>query len=258
MLLSLCLMMGLLPTTAFAADQPTKRDEYNVYSANVINGGADSRVYAVTIENVDGEDLHYVYSGGIASVIHSEDLMDQIRAGLADPYKSLIPKFAQDDLSKQGFLCFSNDPEKYESMDLDWAECSEQKPAASITQGGWCASARRVQVTSSVTSIRLPPWSLRTTPFRPVDIPQFTPRVAALSATLPLYPSKPAAPEPASKPPAVPCHGQKPFGEYPDRLSDSNSICSALPPAKSATRKILRLLWGTPQNRASRTRQETE
>ena len=44
MLLSLCLMMGLLPTTAFAADQPTKRDEYNVYSANVINGGADSRV----------------------------------------------------------------------------------------------------------------------------------------------------------------------------------------------------------------------
>lgn len=26
-----------------------------------------SRVYAVTIENVDGEDLHYVYSGGIAS-----------------------------------------------------------------------------------------------------------------------------------------------------------------------------------------------
>lgn len=67
MLLSLCLMMGLLPTTAFALDQPTKRNEYNVYSANVINGGADSRVYAVTIENVDGEDLHYVYSGGIAS-----------------------------------------------------------------------------------------------------------------------------------------------------------------------------------------------
>lgn len=40
MLLSLCLMMGLLPTTAFAADQPTKRNEYNVYSANVINGSA--------------------------------------------------------------------------------------------------------------------------------------------------------------------------------------------------------------------------
>lgn len=121
MLLSLCLMMGLLPTTAFAADQPTKRDEYNVYSANVINGGADSRVYAVTIENVDGEDLHYVYSGGIASVIHSEDLMDQIRVGLSEPYKSLIPTtFEGGELVGTGLLYFSRDQEKYEEMKLNW------------------------------------------------------------------------------------------------------------------------------------------
>ena len=59
MLLSLCLIVGLLPMTALAAE---KRNTYNVYAENVINGGSDSQVYAVTIEDVDGEDLHYVYS----------------------------------------------------------------------------------------------------------------------------------------------------------------------------------------------------
>ena len=58
---------------------PTKRDTYHVYSDEVIAGGSDSQVYAVTIENVDGEDLHYVYS---PNAIHSNELMEKLRAGL--------------------------------------------------------------------------------------------------------------------------------------------------------------------------------
>ena len=69
-LLSLCLIVGLLPVTAFASDAPIKRNTYNAYSDAAIAGGADSQVYAVTIENVDGADLPYVYS---RDVIHSED-----------------------------------------------------------------------------------------------------------------------------------------------------------------------------------------
>ena len=106
LLLSLCLMMGLLPVTAFASDAPIKRNTYNAYSDEVIAGGSDSQVYAVTIENVDGEDLHYVYS---PNVIHSKDLMEQIRAGLKEPYKSLIPIFEEDDIFHVGFLLFSRD-----------------------------------------------------------------------------------------------------------------------------------------------------
>lgn len=94
---------------------PIKRDTYSVYAENVINGGSDSQVYAVTIKNVDGEDLHYVYSGGIDSVIHSEDLMEEIRAGLSEPYKSLIPTtFEGDEPFGTGLLYFSRDQEKYE------------------------------------------------------------------------------------------------------------------------------------------------
>lgn len=117
-LLSLCLLVGLLPVTAFAADPPTKRDTYNVYSDAAIAGGADSQVYAVTIENVDGEDLHYVYS---PNVFHSNELMEQIRAGLEEPYKSLIPTtFEDDEPFSTGLLCFSRDQEKYAAMKLDW------------------------------------------------------------------------------------------------------------------------------------------
>ena len=116
LLLSLCLMMGLLPVTAFAADPPTKRNTYNVYTENVINGGADSQVYAVTIENVDGADLHYVYS---PNAINSNELMEQIRAGLEEPYKSLIPTF-EEEVFATGLRYFSRDQEKYEKMNLDW------------------------------------------------------------------------------------------------------------------------------------------
>ena len=112
-LLSLCLLVGLLPITVFASE---KRDTYNAYSDEVIAGGADSQVYAVTIENVDGADLHYVYS---PNAIHSNNLMEQIRAGLEEPYQSLIPTFEEGD-SNRGFLCFSQDQAKYEEMKLNW------------------------------------------------------------------------------------------------------------------------------------------
>ena len=113
LLLSLCLLVGLLPMTALAAE---KRDTYNLYSDEVIAGGADSQVYAVTIENVDGEDLHYVYS---PNAIHSKDLMEKIRAGLAEPYKSLVPTF-EENVFVTGLLCFSRDQAKYEEMKLNW------------------------------------------------------------------------------------------------------------------------------------------
>ena len=115
LLLSLCLMMGLLPMTAFASE---KRDTYHVYSDEVIAGGADSQVYAVTIENVDGEDLHYVYS---PNAIRVNALMEQIRAGLEEPYNSLIPIFEEDDYFHLGFLLFSREQDKYEEMELDWS-----------------------------------------------------------------------------------------------------------------------------------------
>lgn len=112
-LLSLCLIVGLLPMTALAAE---KRNTYNAYSDEVIAGGADSQVYAVTIENVDGEDLHYVYS---PNAIHSKDLMEKLRAGLAEPYKSLVPTF-EENVFVTGLLCFSRDKAKYEEMKLNW------------------------------------------------------------------------------------------------------------------------------------------
>lgn len=121
-LLSLCLLVGLLPVTAFAADPTIKRNTYNVYAENVINGGSDSQVYAntVTVKNgYDGDEilvLHYVYS---PNAIHSNELMEKIRAGLSEPYKSLVPTFEEGD-SNRGFLRVSQDQEKYESMDLDW------------------------------------------------------------------------------------------------------------------------------------------
>ena len=116
LLLTLCLMMGLLPMTAFA--KAVARDTYNIYSDEAVAGGADSQVYAVTIEDVDGEDLHYVYS---PNVPHVTGLMDQIRAGLAEPYKSLIPTLEFNPYNT-GFLCFSREQEKYEVMELDWSD----------------------------------------------------------------------------------------------------------------------------------------
>ena len=102
---------------------PIKRNDYSVYAENVINGGSDSQVYANTVtvkrEGYDGDEilvLHYVYS---PNAIHSNELMEKIRAGLSEPYKSLVPTFEEGDYNR-GFLRVSQDQEKYESMDLDW------------------------------------------------------------------------------------------------------------------------------------------
>lgn len=116
-LLSLCLLVGLLPVTAFASDAPIKRNTYNAYSDAAIAGGSDSQVYAVTIENVDGEDLHYVYSPDV----NSNASIEKIREGLKEPYKSLIPNFDEGTFNN-GFLRFSRDQDKYENMKLNWAD----------------------------------------------------------------------------------------------------------------------------------------
>ena len=89
LLISLCLMIGLLPMTAFAVDPPTQRNTYNVYAKNVINGGSDSQVYANTITvkrgGYDGDEflvLHYVYS---PNAIHSNELMEKSGRGWRSP-----------------------------------------------------------------------------------------------------------------------------------------------------------------------------
>ena len=146
-LLSLCLIVGLLPMTALAADPPTKRNTYNVYSDEVIAGGSDSQVYAVTIKNVDGADLHYVYS---PNVIHSKDLMEEIRAGLEEPYKSLIPTFEGAD-SGTGFLCFSREQAKYEEMKLGWD--NPEAVANALISGSGSVSVASNEDAVSVTDI---------------------------------------------------------------------------------------------------------
>lgn len=135
LLLCLCLMVGLLPMTAFAdGTGPTKRNTYSVYAENVINGGSDSQVYANTVtvkrDGYDGDEilvLHYVYS---PNAIHSNELMEKIRAGLSEPYKSLVPTFEEGDYNR-GFLRVSQDQEKYESMDLEWGNVAAT--AAALT-----------------------------------------------------------------------------------------------------------------------------
>lgn len=131
MLLSLCLLVGLLPVTAFAADPPTKRDTYNVYSDAAIAGGADSQVYAVTIKNVDGEDLHYVYSPNV----NSNASIEKIREGLKEPYKSLILNFDEETFNN-GFLRFSRDQDKYENMKLNWADVRTVAATLIYKEGG--------------------------------------------------------------------------------------------------------------------------
>ncbi len=123
-LLTLCMTVTLLSVPVFAADPPTKRDTYNVYSDEAIAGGSDSQVYANTVTvkrgGYDGDEflvLHYVYS---PNAIHSNELMKKIREGLEEPYKSLVPEFESESSGEVGFLRVSQDQEKYESMDLDW------------------------------------------------------------------------------------------------------------------------------------------
>lgn len=121
-LLSLCLIVGLLPVTALAGGTgsygPTKAHVKAVFSNAVETAGADSRICAATVTDESGDFvLHYVYS---PNAIRSNELMDQIRDGLEEPYKSLIPVLEKDDNDKKGFLFLSDT--QYEDMDLDWSD----------------------------------------------------------------------------------------------------------------------------------------
>ena len=83
-LLSLCLIVGLLPVTALAGgrgwDGPTKAFVKAVFSDAVETAGADSQICAATVTDESGDFvLHYVYS---PNAIRSKELMDQIRDGL--------------------------------------------------------------------------------------------------------------------------------------------------------------------------------
>ena len=66
-LLSLCLIVGLLPMTALADgtewDGPTKAFVKAVFSNAVETTGADSQICAATVKDQSGDFvLHYVYS----------------------------------------------------------------------------------------------------------------------------------------------------------------------------------------------------
>ena len=121
-LLSLCLIVGLLPMTALADgtewDGPTKAFVKAVFSNAVETTGADSQICAATVKDESGDfELHYVYS---PDSIWNVQLFDKVRDGLAEPYKSLIPELEKDDNDKKGFLFLSDD--QYEDMELNWAD----------------------------------------------------------------------------------------------------------------------------------------
>ena len=92
---------------------------YNVYRQAVIDGGADANLYAVSIPDAEGGALFYVYSPDIP---HDDDLFAEVKRGLNEPYKALIPILKEDYSSEKGLLAFSRDQEKYEAMDLNWAD----------------------------------------------------------------------------------------------------------------------------------------
>lgn len=123
LLLSLCLLVGLLPITAFAYGKgskasPTKAHVKEVYSEAVETAGADSQICAATVRDESGDFvLRYVYS---SDCIWNVQLFNRVRGGLAEPYKSLIPVLEEDDDSKKGFLFLSDD--QYKDMDLNWAD----------------------------------------------------------------------------------------------------------------------------------------
>ena len=103
---------------------PRNLNFYQAYRQEVIEGGADANLYAVTIKNLEGGDLSYVYSPDIS---HYQSLYQAVREGLKAPYKDLIPQlenneYAEDGNIRKGLLVFSRDQGKYEAMDLNWAD----------------------------------------------------------------------------------------------------------------------------------------
>ena len=122
LLLCLCLMVGLLPMTAFAdgtgSNGPVKAHVKAVYSNAAETAGADSQICAATVKDESGDfELHYVYS---SDSIWNVQLFNRVRNGLAEPYRSLIPVLENDDNNKKGFLFLSDD--QYKDMELNWAD----------------------------------------------------------------------------------------------------------------------------------------
>ena len=122
LLLSLCLLLGLMPMTAFAdgtgSNGPVKAHVKAVYSNAAETAGADSQICAATVKDESGDfELHYVYS---SDSIWNVQLFNRVRNGLAEPYKSLIPVLENDDNNKKGFLFLSDD--QYKDMELNWAD----------------------------------------------------------------------------------------------------------------------------------------
>lgn len=124
MLLSLCLMMGLMPMTVLAYETgsagPVKAHVKAVFSEAVETAGADCHICVATVKDESGDFVfHYVYSSdGIWHV----QLFDKVRDSLAEPYQSLIPILEKDDNDKKGFLFLSDN--QYKDKELDWADPS--------------------------------------------------------------------------------------------------------------------------------------
>lgn len=122
MLLSLCLLVGVAPMTAFAdgtgRGAATKAFVKAVFSNAAETAGSDSRICAATVKDKRGDfELHYVYS---SDSIWNVQLFNRVRDGLAEPYQSLIPILENDDNHKKGFLFLSDT--QYEDLDLDWSD----------------------------------------------------------------------------------------------------------------------------------------
>lgn len=122
MLLSLCLMMGLMPMTVLAYG--TGNTDYvkahvkAVFSNAAETAGTDYHICAATVKDESGDFvLHYVYS---YDCIWNVQLFNRVRNGLSEPYQSLIPILEKDDDNKKGFLFLSDN--QYQDMEMNWAD----------------------------------------------------------------------------------------------------------------------------------------
>ncbi len=124
LLLSLCLTVMLIPGTVLAADiDDTKGDS------------ADYSVYVATCQSSEDEEsaLHYVYSDGITAF--DQTLFDSIAEALNEPYKGLIPSTPEEFDAAAGFEFFSQEQEKYQTMDVDWTDANAAADAVFPGEG---------------------------------------------------------------------------------------------------------------------------
>ena len=122
MLLSLCLIIGLMPMTVLAYGTGSigyvKAHVKAVFSNAVETAGADYHICVATVKDESGDFvLHYVYS---SDSIWNVQLFNSVRDRLAEPYQSLIPILEKDDNNKKGFLFLSDN--QYKDMELDWTD----------------------------------------------------------------------------------------------------------------------------------------